>query len=250
MTLTKSLTGLSAFAALLISAPSLHATPVTVDATDVIYAAGSQSALAGAVGGTAPASYSVSGVLSLSFSTTGTIVLNNGTGNNSNNADGVGAASASSSSTGYGSISGITLPGAGELVGVFLGAGGPSGAAPASLDFTSSGATGFTSLSPLLDQVFFIGDGLTGNGSGSTQSFYVPTGATELYLGISDACGYNGGPGCYGDNIGSYSVTISPTYSGMAPTPEPSEAILSTTGLVLLTGLVYRRRLNLATNQF
>ena len=70
---------------------------------------------------------------------------------------------------------------------------------PTSLAFSDAGggntiATSFASLSPLIDQVFFIGDGLTGDGSGSVQQFIVPTGATALYLGITDAPGYNGSP--------------------------------------------------------
>ena len=234
MTLTKSLAGLSGLAALLFSNTFAHASNITVNATDVIYAAGSQSSLASSVGGTVPASFSVSGDSSLTLSVTGTIVLNNGSGNNSNGADGAGAAASSSSSSGYGSISGITLPGAGDLVGVFLSAGGPSGPAPAALDFNIAGATSFTSLSPLIDQVFFIGDGLTGDGTGSTQTFYIPTGATEFYLGLSDACGYNGGPGCYGDNLGSYSVTVNPTGSSPSPTPEPPALVLFGSGLAFL----------------
>jgi hypothetical protein len=140
-------------------------------------------------------------------STEGCIVLNNGTGNNANDPDGVGAAPATSSNTGTSSISGITGPGAGYLVGVFVPAGGPAGTAPTALDFTSSGlGTSFTSLSPQLDQVFFIGDGLTGNGTGTQQTFNIPTGAGQLWLGISDAGFYNGAPGAYGDNLGSYTV--------------------------------------------
>src|SRR5258708_39468792 len=87
----------------------------------------------------------------------------------------------------------ISGPGAGNLVGVFVPTGGPSGAAPALLNFASSGiGTSFTSLSPLLDQVFHIGDGLTGNDTGTVQQFFVPSGAGTLYLGISDAGFYHG----------------------------------------------------------
>ena len=96
------------------------------------------------------------------------------------------------SSVGSSSISGITLPtGTGlPLLGLFVGAGGPSGSAPTALSFTSSsqnvvGYSGtdisFSSLSPLLDQTFFIGDGLTGNGTGNTQTFNVPAGATCVF---------------------------------------------------------------------
>ena len=103
-----------------------------------------------------------------------------------------------------------SAPGAGYLVGLFVPAGGPAGAAPTALDFTSSGlGTSFTSLSPQLDQVFFIGDGLTGNGTGTQQTFNIPTGAGQLWLGISDAGFYNGAPGAYGDNLGTYTVGLS-----------------------------------------
>jgi hypothetical protein len=96
-----------------------------------------------------------------------------------------------------------------------------SGPAPAGLDFTSIG-TSFASLSPLLDQVFFIGDGLTGDGSGSVQQFIVPTGATVLYLGISDAPGYQGDPGAYGDNGGAFTTSFDVTSSGV---PDQSSAL-------------------------
>src|SRR5208282_751125 len=39
------------------------------------------------------------------------------------------------------------------------------------------------------------------------QTFNVPLGAAQLYLGISDAAYYNGAPGGYNDNAGSYAVT-------------------------------------------
>ena len=43
------------------------------------------------------------------------------------------------------------------------------------------------------------------------QTFFVPQGASQLYLGISDAGFYNGPPGAYGDNAGAYSVTYTLT---------------------------------------
>src|SRR6202021_1741293 len=136
-------------------------------------------------------------------------IWNHETGDNPNYADGGGGKPAISSNTGTASISGMMAPGAGYLVGLFVPAGGPAGAAPAALDFTSSGlGTSFTSLSPQLDQVFFIGDGLTGNGTGTQQTFNIPTGAVQLWLGISDAGGYVGAPGAYGDNLGTYTVVL------------------------------------------
>lgn len=222
----------------LIVPSALLADSITVDATDVIYAAGTQSAVAGAAGGTVPVDVSAAGDSSFTFSVTGTVILNHGSGDNSNDPDGVGAAVSQSSESGSGSISGITAPDAGYLVGVFLGAGGPSGPAPAALNFTAADiGTAFTSLSPLLDQVFFIGDGLTGDGTGTVQTFYVPAGATELYLGISDSCGYNGGPSCYGDNLHSFDVTYTPA-SGV---PEASSLSLLACGLLAL-GLLSNRR--------
>ncbi len=184
----------------------------TVQSTGSIYATGGGSTaptmIALPSGATSVAFNSVTGSITTGCaSTEGCIVLNNGTGNNANDPDGVGAAPATSSNTGTSSISGLTAPGAGYLVGLFVPAGGPAGAAPAALDFTSSGlGTSFTSLSPQLDQVFFIGDGLTGNGTGTQQTFNIPTGAGQLWLGISDAGGYVGAPGAYGDNLGTYTV--------------------------------------------
>jgi PEP-CTERM motif len=211
-----------------------------VPATAVIYAAGSQSSLLATIpqggGGqtpTLPIGIPIpAGDNSVTFIVTGTISVDGG--GHTNDADGVGGAPASSSTTGLGSISGITAPGAGYLTGVFLAPGGPSGAAPTPLDFTS---TSFTSLSPLLDQTFFIGDGLTGDGSGSEQTFYVPSGATELYLGISDSFGYTGPPGFYNDNLGSF--TVSEDF-----VPEPSSLVLLGTGAFgAAMGLIRRRKL-------
>jgi uncharacterized repeat protein (TIGR03803 family) len=87
------------------------------------------------------------------------------------------------------------------LAGVFLN-GSPPSTAPNGLNFTSSGlGTSFKSLSPGLAQVFFIGDGLTGNGKGSVQTFVVPAGATALYLGATDGAGWY-------NNSGSFAVTV------------------------------------------
>lgn len=141
------------------------------------------------------------------------LTVNDGTGDLYNDADGVGSAG-SLNVLADESNSGIQAPVAGFLAGVFE-AGPPTGAPPATLDFTTIG-TNFPSLSPVLQQLFFIGDGLTGDGSGSVQIFYVPTGAESLYFGIPDACYYNGSPSCYRDNKGalivSYAIT---TQSGL-----------------------------------
>jgi hypothetical protein len=130
------------------------------------------------------------------------ITLNGG--GNYNDADGGGSASSINVQADQ-SISGIQAPQAGFVGGVFE-SGPPSGPAPATLNFNTIG-TNFSSLSPVLQQLFFIGDGLTGDGSGDVQVFFVPSGAKFLYLGIPDACGYNGEPGCYGDNSGDFVVS-------------------------------------------
>jgi hypothetical protein len=110
--------------------------------------------------------------------------------------------------TGISGPTGVHLNG---LAGVFLSDTNPSGAAPAPL----SGTT-FSSISPGLDQIFFIGDGLTGDGTGqgTVQTFYVPTGATRLYLGIIDDGGYV-------DNHGSIDATITSNVT-VGAVPEPS----------------------------
>jgi hypothetical protein len=193
----------------------------------------------------------------LSFlSATGIITYNNGTGHN--DPDGsivsggyygptLNGTNGYSVAGGYGGISGITMPGAGALVGVFAPADAPTGAPPASLDFTSMG-TAFNTLSPALYQTFFIGDGLTGDGSGLVQQFNVPVGATRLFLGLSDAPGFDGNPGAYDDNFGSFTVSFqfsfiipveiqAPQLSGMNFTfsfqtiSNQSYTVLSTTNL-------------------
>jgi hypothetical protein len=82
------------------------------------------------------------------------------------------------------------------------------GVAPPTLTFyvsdSSQGGiqTDFPGLRPRIGQVFFIGDGLTGTGTGSAQVFVVPPTATHLYLGFVDGCGDDVPPGCYSDNAG------------------------------------------------
>jgi len=120
----------------------------------------------------------------------------------------------------FGGISGMTLfesvPSDRRVMflsGVFLGDNDPINAtAPASLDFSSTSlGRSFSELSPLLQQTFFIGDGLTGEGTGSVQTFWVPDGATRLFLGIVDGAYFVGGPDYYDNNVGSFSATLEVT---------------------------------------
>lgn len=178
----------------------------------------------------------------LTFGVSDSISFNGG--GNYNDADGVGSAS-STNITGINGLSGISAYDAGYLTGVFLNAAGTTTVTPASLSYASSAATAFTSVSPLLNQVFFIGDGLTGDGTGMLQQFFVPTGAIRLVLGFADAPGYNGAPGSYGDNVGSLAVTsniISAAgVTGAVPEPATWAMVILGFGVV---GAAMRRRKN------
>jgi len=115
-----------------------------------------------------------------------------------------------------------------SLIGVFIGAGTPGGTAPAGVNFTTGASQSQTTYSPLLNQVFFIGDGLTGNGTGTVQQFAIPAGATRLYLGSADGAGAN-----Y-NNSGSFSVIVTgPAGTVTGPGGTPAAPAASTFVLVL-----------------
>ena len=128
----------------------------------------------------------------------------------------------------------------GPLTGVFLDNSIPSsGPPPATLDFTPAGlGTDFLTLSPLLDQIFYIGDGVTS--SSVFQTFIAPSGATRLFLGIPDGFGFVGAPGAYDDNDGSYRVRIG--INEIPSVPEPTSFVLTALGLVGLIGIGTRLR--------
>jgi len=94
------------------------------------------------------------------------------------------------------------------LTGVFLDDSVPAGSGPPILNFT--GAENFLGLSPQLFQTFFVGNGGTSSGGNLVSKiFFVPAGATRLFLGISDGCFLADGPsGCYDDNVGSFGVAV------------------------------------------
>ena len=127
-----------------------------------------------------------------------------------NDADG-GSSYTMTAITSYGGISGISHDSRTMfLVGVFLDATEPVDPAPASLSYTAA-TTGGLTYSPLLRQTFFIGDGLTGTGSGSIQQFIVPAGASRLFLGFADGFSngtISGPPSFYGDNSGTLSAYV------------------------------------------
>lgn len=119
----------------------------------------------------------------------------------------------------YGGISGMKLFESNPsdrrvmfLAGVFLTDSVPIAPAPERLDFSSTSlGRSFTQLSPLLHQTFYIGDGLTGEGTGTVQNFMVPTGATRLFLGIVDGSYFVGGPDYYDNNQGTFTATFTVT---------------------------------------
>ena len=118
-------------------------------------------------------------------------------------------------------LSDITVP-IDALLGVFLGPGQPdSNPAPGALDFSSAASRDYVSLAPALQQVFFMGDGLTS--ALVAQSILAPPGATRLFLGTMDGFGW-------ANNAGAFDVTISAV-------PEPSTALLLAFGLIGVLGL-------------
>jgi hypothetical protein len=81
------------------------------------------------------------------------------------------------------------------MVGIFLDDNAPNTTAMApSLDFSTDAERNFSTLSPQLKQVFYIGNGL--DDAGNLQTFVAPQGATRLFIGTMDMEGWwwdNGG---------------------------------------------------------
>lgn len=112
-----------------------------------------------------------------------------------------------------------------SLLGVFLSDSRPDlSGAPASLDFSELEDREFLSLTPALQQVFFIGNGRTAGGL--RQDFVAPQGATRLFFGSLDAFGWDG-------NAGQFTV-------GTVVVPAPGVASVVTAGLAL--GVLRRTR--------
>ncbi len=145
----------------------------------------------------------------LSFSSvTGTVSLGPGF---SADPDGQGTPTRSMDVSAVGGISGIIDNGSNgfALIGVFTANNIPTSQPPPTQDNTN--IRGNTNFSPLLDQTFFVGDGKTGTGTGATQQFHIPNGATRLYLGFPDAGNFRGPPGAYSDNTGSLTAILNIT---------------------------------------
>lgn len=248
----------TALAAVLISAPAAHAIAVSIPATTNIYLSGGNTYTStscglvtqtGCIGTTGVLVDLGTNAISLVFnSVTGSVGYAGGSNPSIAGPDGnilfgstFGPGGTSVSAGGV--LSGYTFStGQFGLVGVFLGPSLP-GSAPGGFD---SGTGTGASYSPAAGQIFFIGDGKTGTGSGSTQTFFVPVGATQLWLGFVDeffdftAC--SGGPcsaGLYGDNVvdGHLALGADITISH-GEIPEPSALLLFATGLA---GIAIRR---------
>lgn len=179
---------------------------------------------------TMPQSMSTEGVSNFTFSATGRVDFFNG--NNIGFQPDGGAPNGSELSSLEG-ISGYKGP-EGPLVGLFLDDASPLGVtAPSALDFSEGGiGTNFEMLAPELGQVFYIGDGLTGSETGDVQEFYTPSGATRLYLGIADGWSFDGVPGFYEDNDGSFLVDVT-----SHKVPEPSLIYLLGIGMLFIVAV-------------
>jgi hypothetical protein len=214
---------------------------LTILGTNDIYAAGQSTLPATIYPGTFPPSDSFTAdpnqILTFS-SVTGLVGCNFFI---TNGPDGTCFPGVSTTVTSYGGLSGISVDQANMfLVGVFLDNSAPSGPGPSVLKYnygTPGGlTTGDASFNPLLDQVFFIGDGLTGTGSGQEQVFDVPADADRLYLGFADS--FDSVPSYYADNVGSLTATFAITTTA---TPEPTDGFLVIGGLFIGI-LLYRRK--------
>jgi outer membrane protein OmpA-like peptidoglycan-associated protein len=92
------------------------------------------------------------------------------------------------------------------LVGVFLDDTEPKDPSPERLNVTRNETQ--VAYAPGLRQVFFIGDGRIGHGTGDQQQIMVPEGAKRLFLGFADSYGFGGAPDAYNDNVGELAVTF------------------------------------------
>ena len=177
-----------------------------------------------------PVAFAVTGGAALTFAATGSTSVD---GSCFAGADG--GCYADQSSFSPAPASGTYKGPADALIGVFLdGTTTDVSMGPASLDYTQAANRELASQSPGLDQIFYIGDGLTGTGSGSVQQFIAPTGATRLYIAAADSIGASGG------NVGSLSVTYTgATLAG--PVLEPGAWTLMLIGLGGLGGALRAR---------
>src|SRR5260370_3290687 len=141
-----------------------------------------------------------------------------------------GSAPPATSITSGNNISGIQFTGMEMfLIGVFLGPGLPAAPVASAGDFAAGAYFASPAYTPLVGQAFFIGDGLTGTGTGTVQTWIVPSGATRLFLGFADAPSFIGMAYMYADNTGSLPFNLQ-----IGPAPEPGTVVLMIVGLAAL----------------
>ncbi|MEZ0267024.1 MAG: pilus assembly protein TadG-related protein [Phycisphaerae bacterium] len=88
----------------------------------------------------------------------------------------------------------------GAVMAVFIADDRPdSSGAPPNLDFGTANARDYSTISPKLKQVFYVGDGKRANGE--SQTIVVPDGATRVFLGMMDAWQWN-------DNVGNFKTKM------------------------------------------
>lgn len=141
-------------------------------------------------------------------------------------------------------LSGVFGDGRVPLVGVFTDGTNPfGGTAPATLSHDRDGVG--TDFSPLLFQVFYIGDGRTGanNAGGTVQTFNAPGTATKLFLGTADGFGFTGNPATFNDNgLSGTGFTVDVTLQAVNEVPVPAGVVLLATGVLGLGALRRRPR--------
>ncbi len=220
---------------LLLVSNSSHGEIILVPGTSNIFAAGRSTIPSGSGDGTIPPffSFAPESNLAVRFSSvTGTVSADPNASNLNGPDGGVYLGYVGTNINSAAGISGLTHANVNMfLAGVFLDNATPV-TAPARLSFSQP--ENFTSISPLLGQTFFIGDGFTDTGS-VQQQFNVPDGANRLFLGFVDAADpipFQGNPGFYFDNIGTLTANLSVT-----AIPEPSSI-----ALVLVASFVLLKR--------
>ena len=151
-----------------------------------------------------------------------------------NDADGA-ATLGNAPSNNWDGLAGMTIPRGRFLGAVFLDDSEPADPPPARLSIPD---IGFASLSPGLRQTFFVGDGLTGTGSGTQQVFEVPDTATRLFLGLHDAGAPDDSvPGWYGDNSGSVTADVEIHVGQAIPALDAAGRLALAAALLLAPGV-------------
>jgi len=234
---------LSLIVALTALSTSAFAVAFVAPATSNIFAAGfGTTAGAGDGTGTVPTFISfAAGGGTLTFSgvsgtvTCGPFCAAEPTGPTSNGPDGAaynGMTAGATNITSSNGISGISFNGREMfLVAVFLDNNTPS-VAPAALAYNTLFADSATVYSPLIAQLFDVGNGLTGGPTdvpGVVHTYNIPVTATRLFFGFADANGFVGAPGMYFDDTGSISGNVN---LSLNPSPEPGTMVLMGLGFL------------------